>query len=1092
MTCPKCGETCRDGARYCIGCGARLATPCPTCRELNQPSARFCPGCGTSLQSEPSSGAPIPSPRPVAPPPQTERRPISVIFCDLVGSTPLSARLDPEDLRPMISGYLVTVTQIVQQHGGFVAGYRGDGVEAYFGWPQADEADAECAVRAALAVIAAVAQMASDIGSLQVRIGVATGLVIVGDLLGAGAALEHAAVGETPNLAARLQAVAAPDTVVVDAATYRLIAGLFDCRNLGTFDLKGFSDPIPAWRVLGEIPVQSRFEARHASGIGPLVDRDEDLEMLLRRWRQARDGEGRMVLISGDPGIGKSRLVAALQSAVMQEPHTSLRYFWSPHHRGTALHPVIARWEQAAGFLPTDTPETKLDKLTAAAQAFDATSEEMSLLAEMLSVPGGSRYPPLEVSPQRKKERTFATLRRFLGVRARQHPLLIICEDAHWADPSSLEYLDTLIDLLTQIRVLMVITYRSNFRPPWIGRDGVSQWSMNRLDRGYSIQLAQQVLEEHVLPSGLLDRIVAQTDGVPLFIEELTKALLESLERSGAAGEALGVPASLQGSLLARLDRLPSGKRVAQTGAVIGREFSYPLLSAVADIDKADLEQGLDQLVGAGLVFRRGVGSEATYLFKHALVQDAAFGSLLRSTRRDIHARVATVLENPPPDIPQQAPEVLGYHSAEAGRTGDALHFYRRAAEFASAGGAFVEAQKHLLRALELVANLPDETKRLRSDAELRLALGALYTTTALAGNSDAVSMFASAIETCRRIDDGPMLIRALWGHWNSQTHRNGPAATAALAGELGRLGAAQSDVQLRRLAASAPTTNEIMQGRGRHGIALAKFALADSMPHSVSVGVTEVVEPEIYLRSCLVVGHAIGGEFAEGAAQSTIAIGLARELKHFPSIALAMNFNLHRLWLIGDEEALRAQSQNLIAICEVRDVPGRAARARGYLEWLDRRAGKSEKSTTVLQALLRAGMNFWIPSIRLKLADVEDSAGDHEAAIRHIDEALGVARRTGEIWLEPELIRRRGELVLSAGGTHEEAEQLFLQVLDLARVREERLFELRSAVSLARLWREWGRSVDARDLLTPIVSLFTDGVTTPDLTAASSLLAEL
>ena len=796
------------------------------------------------------------------------------MFCDLVGSTPLSARLDPEDLRRVMNGYLETVTQTVQQHGGFVAGYRGDGVKAYYGWPQADEADAEQAVRAALAVIAAVAQMTSDIGSLQVRIGVATGLVIVGDLLGAGAALEHASVGETPNLAARLQAVAEPGSIVVDAATYRLIGGLFDSRNLGTFDLKGFPGPVPAWRVLGEIPGQSRFEARHAAGIGPLVDRDEDLEMLLRRWRQARDGEGRVVLISGDPGIGKSRLVVALQSAVSEEQHVSQRYFWSPHHQGTALHPVIVRWEQTADFLPTDPPETKLDKLTAVTQVLDATPEDMSLLAELLSVPGGSRYPPLEISPQRKKERTFATLRRFLGVRARQDPVLIVCEDAHWADPSSIEFLDTLIDLLPQMRVLMVITHRPEFRPPWIGRDGVSQWSMNRLDRGYSIRLAQQVLEEHALPAGLLDRIVAQADGVPLFIEELTKALLESLGRSDAAGDALGVPATLQASLLARLDRLPSAKRVAQMGAVIGRDFSYALLSVVADIDKADLEQGLDQLVGAGLVFRKGAGPGATYLFKHALVQDVAYGSLLRATRRDIHARVATVLENPPPEIPPQAPEVLGHHCAQAGRTAEAIGFYGTAAESASAGGAFVEAQKHLLRALELVPSVSDETKRLRFDAELRLSVGGLYTATMLPGNSDSVSMFSSAVEACRRIDDDALLIRALFGHWMSQIHARGPAATAALAGELEELGVVQTDPHLRMLAVAAPATNEIMQGRCRNGVAMAKLAVASPMPRILSVRAIDGIEPEIYLRGCLVVGHAIGGEFAEGARQSDIAIG--------------------------------------------------------------------------------------------------------------------------------------------------------------------------------------------------------------------------
>lgn len=460
--------------------------------------------------------------------PEAERRQLTVMFADLVGSTALAARLDPEDMREVIGTYHRRIAETVGRLGGFVAKYLGDGVLVYFGWPQADEADAERAVRAALATLEAVGQIAPAGERLAARIGIASGLAVVGDLLGAGSAREQAVIGETPNLAARLQALADPGGALIDAETRRRIGGLFECRELGAVHLKGLPGPVCAWQVLREAVVQSRFEAMHAAALTPLVGRDDELDLLLRRWRQAKGGEGQVVLIAGEPGIGKSRLIAVLEERVAQEAHLKLKYFCSPHHRESALQPVIARWRNEVGFVDGEPADARLDKLEALLRPLAATPDELALVAEMLGVPGGERHPPLALSPEQKKEQTFGALLRILEERARRSPVLMLFEDVHWADPSSLELLDRLIMRLASLPVLVVISFRLEFQAPWVGLAGVTLIALGRLSPRQAATLASQVVVVgKALPAGMLERIVAQADGVPLFIEELTKAVLE-------------------------------------------------------------------------------------------------------------------------------------------------------------------------------------------------------------------------------------------------------------------------------------------------------------------------------------------------------------------------------------------------------------------------------------------------------------------------------------------------------------------------------------------------------------------------------------
>jgi class 3 adenylate cyclase len=696
---------------------------------------------------------------PISPPTiEAERRQLTVMFCDLVGSTALSTRHDPEDLREMIGDYHRAVADTVGRFDGFIAKYMGDGVLIYFGYPQAHEDDAERAVRAGLAVIEAVGGLPAR-EDLRVRLGIATGLAVVGDLIGEGAARERGVVGETPNLAARLQALAVPNSLVIAEATRRQIGGLFDLEDLGPRQLAGFAEPQRAWRVLGESGAVSRFEALR-SGETPLVGREEEVELLTRRWQQAKSGEGRVVLISGEPGIGKSRLTAALSEHIGTEPHTRLRYFCSPHHQDSALYPLIGQLERAAGFARDDGPETKLDKL-ATLLGPAAEIGDVSLLVELLSLPGGIRFAPLELSPQRKKELTLAALLRQLEGLARQQPVLMIFEDLHWIDPTSREFLDLVLARIDCLPVLLAATFRPEFNPPWVGQAHATVIALNRLGRGDGAAIVQRLAgNAALLPQDVIAKIVERTDGVPLFVEEMTKAVLEAgTERGGEIAASvppagLGVPATLQASLMARLDRLgPVAKGVAQIGAAIGREFSYELAAAAGEFSAERLQEALQRLVDAGLVFQRGAPPEAAYLFKHALVLDTAYGTLLRGPRRQLHARIAGALEAHSPELMDSQPELFARHYAEAGLVEKSVVCWGKAGHSSAARSAMAEAAAQFRKGLDELALLPDTPERQRLELEFCSALGAVLRFVKGQAAPETGHAFARARELWEQLD---------------------------------------------------------------------------------------------------------------------------------------------------------------------------------------------------------------------------------------------------------------------------------------------------------------------------------------------------
>ena len=703
-----------------------------------------------------------------------QRRQLTVMFCDLVGSTALSAKLDPEDFRAVVSAYQNCIEKIIQQHSGMIARYMGDGALIYFGYPRAREDDTEQAVHAGLALVEAIPRLQPGFDvTLQACIGIATGTVVVGDLLTtAGGAVEHNVLGDTPNLAARLQKVARANTVAVCPSTRGLTAGYFEYRGLGAVPLSGWAEPIHVWQPLHALGVRSRFEAQHQRRITPLLGRDEEIDMLMRRWRSAREGDGRAVLLLGEPGIGKSHISLALDDMLREERHTTLTYFCSSHHANSALFPFIGQLERAAGFERVDTPATRLAKLETMLERQATQGEHnVALLANLLSLPPSPRHPLPDLSPQEQKEATLAALGAILEKLGARQPVLVIFEDVHWIDPTSLELLALTVERLPKLKVLLLMTARPEFTPPWPGHTHVSTVPLTRLSRKDGAALVDRVTGGKALPDEVLSQILARTDGVPLFVEELTKTVLESGQLQERSGEyvlerplpSLAIPMTLHASLMARLDRLASVRDVAQIAAVIGREFNYELLSDLASLPKAKLDEALEQLVQAELIFRRGTIPHAAFSFKHGLMRDAAYGGLLKSRRAQLHAALAKILEQKYSSLVEAQPETLAQHLTEAGLLDEAVRYWLQAGRKAAQRSANIEAIAHLQKGLKALAAMPEGAQRDRIELDFAMVLGPSLIATQGPAGADAMPLFKRARELCVQLGDPPGSLQVMF-----------------------------------------------------------------------------------------------------------------------------------------------------------------------------------------------------------------------------------------------------------------------------------------------------------------------------------------
>ena len=1041
---------------------------------------------------------------PIAPQPHdtAERRQVTVMFSDLVGSTALSARMDPEDLREVISAYQKCVAETVQRFGGFLAKYMGDGVLVYFGYPQAHEDDAERAVRAGLQLIQAVSGLKSS-APLQARVGIATGLVVVGDLIGTGAAQEQAVVGETPNLAARLQSIAEPNTVVIGESKRKLIGNLFDLQDLGTQELKGIGSLARAWAVLRPASVESRFDALHASGLTELVGREEEIELLLRRWSKAKTGEGQAVLLSGEPGIGKSRLTATLLERLATEPHTRLRYFCSPQHTDSALYPIIGQMERAAGITHDDALPTKLDKLDAVLAQTSTSKQDSALFAEMLSLPNDGRYPALEQDPQRRRQRTLEALNLQMEVLSRSNPALMIVEDVHWSDPTSLEAFGRAVDRIASHRVLLIVTFRPEFELPWIGRPYVTALTINRLAQRDIEAMIDRVVGNKLIPANVRQDIIERTDGIPLFVEEMTKAVLEAgggeeAQRTAAAVPftALAVPASLHASLMARLDRLGPAKEIAQIGAAIGREFSHSLLAAVMHEPEVELNSALDRLIGAGLLFRQGAPPHATYLFKHALVQEAAYSTLLRSRRQQLHARITATMEGQFPEIVEAQPEVLARHSAEAGSVEKAVGYWLKAGQQAIARWAMTEAVAQLRKGLDLLSRMPDGEARQEHEFDLQIALGhALIATKGFAAQEPGET-YARARQLCEQRNRPAQLGQVLVGQFVFRLVRGELDKAEHHAEEIRRLGEARNDVMWKCFGSERSGTACVWLGKFIDARAYFEnyLSLWDPMYRAFWASPEDLYVASLldFSRTLLCLGYLDQARLRRDEA-------LTEARRHSPfTLAFALGHAWWGNWALEGTKSAQTMlrsADEILAIAMEGDFPMYLASGSVIRGWCLGTLGQAaEGIPLILEGLANwraTGCNVALPFFSTTLAEIYGMAARPEEGLDQLAEAATLVETTQERWAEAEMHRLRGTLLLSMDD-HATAEGSFHQALAVARRQSAKFWELRAALDLARLWRDQGKRDEARELLAPVYAWFTEGFDTRDLKEAKVLLNEV
>jgi class 3 adenylate cyclase/predicted ATPase len=1047
-----------------------------------------------------AEGAASPDTRPPA---AAERRQLTVMFCDLVGSTSLSARLDPEELREVIGAYHRCCAAAIERAGGFVAKYMGDGVLAYFGYPRADEHDAERALRGGLALVEAVAKLDTAARTaLQVRVGIATGLVVVGDLIGEGAALEEVVFGETPNLASRLQALAEPGTVVISVSTRRLTGGLFEYEDLGAVEVKGLEGSVRAARVLHESAAESRFEAVRSGRPTGFVGREYELGLLIERWKLAQDGEGQVVLLSGEPGIGKSRILGELRSHLEAQHATSLRLHCSPYHVNSAFYPIIDNFERALRFARDDAAEQKLDKLEALVGGqYGRPPEDLRFIAAMLSIPYEERYGAVTMTPQKFKDETLRALADTTEATARLQPTMMLFEDIHWADPTTLEVIDLLIHRVRNIPLLVVLTHRPEFSSRWYHYDHVTALTLSKLTRVQSSTMVSRLAGGKVLPADLVEQILAKTDGVPLFVEELTRSILESgdlrdvgerWEYAGRAG-ALAIPLTLRDSLMARLDRFTPVKEIAQIGAAIGREFSWELITAVAPHSQPELGQALALLVESGLAFQQGTPPDAVYTFKHALVQDAAYDSLLKAGRQQLHGKIAKVIEERFPHIEATEPELLAHHYTEAKQSEKAIPLWQKAGRLGLKRVALAEAIAQLNKGLDLVTALPASVERDGSELDLRTLLGTAWM--ALKGwpAQEVWESLHPALGLATSLSRNDALLPILWGLWTHVFARGWIAESLHWVTQLVNASEAYHDPDLLVVGHYAALIvyfglGDLIKAR-EHGERV--LALYSEERHGHLVGILND-DPK---TDSLVWGAQLTwmlGYPEQAVRISDAAYDRARQLGHPFSLGwtLSQVFDYLREpdeLLKRVEEADRVGRENslhFVTDCLVPLCFGTA---------LIRKGQTAEGMGLVERGLAVWGEGWGRSRFRSVLAEGAAQLGDLDRALGLIDDAVAQVERPGweERWYYAEIIRIKGWL-LARKGDFSAAERAYVASLDWARQQQAKSWELRTATSYARLLRDQGRAGEASELLAPVYGWFTEGFTTKDLKEAKALLEEL
>ncbi len=1035
-----------------------------------------------------------------------ERRQLTVMFCDLVGSTALSERLDPEELRSLLHAYRTHCGSMITRYDGFVARYVGDGILTYFGWPAAHEDDAERAVRAALEIVLTIKQ-ASSTEHLAVRIGIATGPVVVGEQAGLGDQ-SKLAVGSTPNLAARLQGLATADQIVIATSTRQLVGSAFELIDLGDHDLRGIAEPVRAWRVERALATESRFDAsRGASTLTPLVGRDEELDLLLRRGSQAKDGEGQVVLLSGEPGIGKSRILTSLRQRLEAQGVQAVRFQCSPYHVNSAFWPISDNFERTLKFSRDETADAKLDKLEALIVArYGRPLADVRFVASILSIPCEQRYGALPMTPQKHKDETLRALVDLIEAAACKQPSVMLFEDAHWADPTTLEVLDLLIGRVRTAPLLVVLTHRPELQSRWSQHGHVGALNLSKLTRTQSAAMVSGVAGGKALPDGLLEQILTRTDGVPLFVEELTKSILESGDLTEAddhyeyvgSMRIVNIPATLRDSLMARLDRFMPVREIAQIGAAIGREFGHELIAAVA-LPHIQVDDALLRLTESGLAFRRGTPPDAVYTFKHALVQDAAYDSLLRSRRQELHAKIARVIEARFPNIKSTEPEVLAHHLTQAGLAEAAIPLWHAAGELALRRTALAEAVSHLNQGLELVSTLPGSLQRDAIELALRSRLGTAWLGLKGWAAQEVWTSLHPALALAKSLERHDALAPIFSGLFTNVLTQGRVAESVPWAQEAIEVAEATGDADLLIAGHVLACSCYCFAGEFTKAVEHADKVL-DLYDYGTHHHLADMFnqDPKTVADTFGSICFWVLGYPDRASRLSDERDAHARRRGHPFDLGFALTSGAHEFDHRFSREDLLKRAEECERLGREHSLPVLWAVLAPFL-YGQAAVQKGDAAEGV--GPLKAGIAIWeatggklrSPAMKRLLAEGMALTGDLDNALHVIDEAIVQIERPG--WEErmsyAEILRLKG-WILSLKGNLEGAERNFLTSLDWARCQQAKMWELRTSTNLARLWQGQGKRRAAYELLAPVYGWFTEGFDTKDLLEAKSLLAEL